>query len=201
MNLDTLNQAIAIIERTTEDKVCMLDWQGLPFGNLAVRSELEFHECGNTACFAGHVAISPEFLDTKIPGFTFYNTISGGPGVKVSQGDHLVARCGALAIGVWLDIPIAAANLLCHNIEIDADDYADYVFTHPVYGVQWRHVRKKHLLETLYRLRDVGVLEFLKTTQSVIDSADYDMDRGEYCDLTTAIICERTTSEFKELYS
>jgi hypothetical protein len=41
----------------------MTTWQNEPHGHIIqiAQTESELHACGNTACFAGHLALSPEF--------------------------------------------------------------------------------------------------------------------------------------------
>lgn len=55
MNLERLDQAIAVMKRA--GKVIMSDWQT---GEIR-GTEAELHECGTAACFAGWLAVSPEF--------------------------------------------------------------------------------------------------------------------------------------------
>lgn len=57
MNIERLNQAINIMKRA--GKVDMTDWQS---GEI-VETESEIHSCGTAACFAGWVAVSPEFQE------------------------------------------------------------------------------------------------------------------------------------------
>lgn len=56
INLERLNQAIAIMERA--GNVCMEEFQA---GDGVLETEEELHSCGTAACFAGWVAVSSEF--------------------------------------------------------------------------------------------------------------------------------------------
>lgn len=58
MNIERLNQAISIMKRA--GAVDMTNWQEETFIRCAT-TEANLHTCGNTACFAGWVAVSPEF--------------------------------------------------------------------------------------------------------------------------------------------
>lgn len=86
MNLERLNQAIAIMERA--GRVDMTDWQS---GEI-VETESEIHSCGTAACFAGWVAVSPEFK------------AAGGVTHPVSGAPILNIFSGYLAIVDWLEV-------------------------------------------------------------------------------------------------
>jgi hypothetical protein len=73
VNKVRVQQAIDIMERAkAKDSVFMPRYQDND--RLTARSEEELHRCGNKACFAGHVAVSPEFI--KEGGFSCER---GGP--------------------------------------------------------------------------------------------------------------------------
>lgn len=85
MNKERLEQAIAVMKRA--GKVVMSDWQT---GEVR-ETEAELHECGTAACFAGWLAVSPEFQ------------AAGG---KVGMGGNpLFSFVGGFrAITEWLEI-------------------------------------------------------------------------------------------------
>lgn len=99
MNIDNINIAIRIMQRV-KDLELPLDmgvWQAhRPKGYLCKTVE-ELHYCGTAACFAGHVAVSPEW-----PG-----------GVALSGAPELNGIFGTDAIAKWLDIGHKNSCLLC----------------------------------------------------------------------------------------
>jgi hypothetical protein len=58
-NIDNINKAIAIMLRAKN--LNMTAFQANVNGLTLVTTEEELHKCGNTACFAGYVAVSPEW--------------------------------------------------------------------------------------------------------------------------------------------
>lgn len=86
MNIERLNQAINIMKRA--GKVDMTDWQS---GEI-VETESEIHSCGTAACFAGWVAVSPEFKE------------AGGVTHPVSGAPILNIFSGYLAVVDWLGV-------------------------------------------------------------------------------------------------
>ena len=62
MNIERLNYAIEIMRQA--QNLDMTSWQSGDEGE-ALDSIEELHRCGNTACFAGYLAISPEW-DGKV---------------------------------------------------------------------------------------------------------------------------------------
>jgi len=62
---ERIQNAIAMMKRVTHRHFDMANWQNEPHGHIIqiAQTESELHGCGNTACFAGHLALSPEFKD------------------------------------------------------------------------------------------------------------------------------------------
>lgn len=87
MNIERLNQAIAIMKRA--GTIDMSFWQGETFDTCHTESEL--HSCGNSACFAGWVAISPEFVKV------------GGKHLPDSGAPIFNERMSHYAISEWLE--------------------------------------------------------------------------------------------------
>lgn len=134
MNLQNVNKAIAIMTRVKErgDKFDLTIWQAeAPEG--IVDNEAELHTCGTAACFAGWVAVSPEFQ-------------ADGGEIEIDGSPVLHQVSGAEAIREWLGIPNDEAHDMC-----------GLLYTHKVYGVEAEdEVTAEHVLEALYRLRDTG---------------------------------------------
>ena len=65
MNRERIQSAIAMMKRVTHRYFDMTNWQNEPHGHIIqiAQTESKLHTCGNTACFAGHLALSPEFQD------------------------------------------------------------------------------------------------------------------------------------------
>ena len=63
MNRERIQAAIAMMKDVTHRHFDMTNWQNEPHGHIIqiAQTESELHGCGNTACFAGHLALSPEF--------------------------------------------------------------------------------------------------------------------------------------------
>lgn len=146
MNLDNVNKAIAVMERVKArgDRFDLCTWREHVPG-FDPQSEQELHTCGTAACFAGWVAVSPEFRADGGSACT-----EGTP--KFPTNTH-VAR-GGTAIAHWLDIPISEAENLCGLYDSER-----------VYGVEMEdEVTVDHVLAALYRLRDTGSAD-LEPTQ------------------------------------
>ena len=67
MNCERIQAAIAMMKRAIPRYFDMTDWQNERPGHIIeiAQTESELHTCGNTACFAGHLALSPEFQDAR----------------------------------------------------------------------------------------------------------------------------------------
>ena len=63
MNRERIQDAITMMKDVTHRYFDMINWQNEPHGHIiqVAQTESELHACGNTACFAGHLALSPEF--------------------------------------------------------------------------------------------------------------------------------------------
>lgn len=94
INLERLEQAIAIMRRAGIVK--MSDWQsGEP-----LKTESEIHTCGTAACFAGWIAVSPEFK------------AAGGKVRPVSGAPVFCGWVGVQAILDWLEAQDTKAYIL-----------------------------------------------------------------------------------------
>lgn len=107
MNRTNVQHAINIMQRVIDNKreFKMSAWQEPRYGIFGVRrwpaqDEETLHKCGTAACFAGWVAVSPEFQkDGGKVG------VVGEPEIDRYQYDR--------AIAAWLDIPHETAAALC----------------------------------------------------------------------------------------
>src|SRR5690606_8145741 len=99
MNTENINKAIAVMERVKKrcDVFDLSDWQ---WSNDVCQTEEELHKCGTSACFAGWVGISPEF-------------IKDGGSINANYGYPIIKEhAGVEAMAYWLDISDRlAANL------------------------------------------------------------------------------------------
>lgn len=128
-----VQSAIAIMNRAaTRNSVNMTAWQswGTPRGEAAT-TEGEFHTCGNAACFAGHVAISPEFH------------ACGGQAEEGWGTPTLNDYYGSSAIAEWLGIAESLVDKLVHG-DLDPDNY-DSLF----YGKPWDEVNAQDVIDKL----------------------------------------------------
>lgn len=121
MNRDRIEYCIELMRGA--DRLNMLWYQS---GDEVDTLE-EFHQCGNTACFAGYVALSPEFR------------AEGGSidfGSPVWEGEE-----GASAIAQWLGISYALAERFVYG----HDDF---------YPVPFGDVKPQHVIEKLQAILD-----------------------------------------------
>lgn len=106
MNIERLNQAISIMKRA--GTIDMTSWQGGDFAECAT-TEAELHSCGNSACFAGWIAVSPEFQAAG--GCPDYD---GSPSSSETAGE---------AVAAWLETDnVKAVNLLIYGEAWGADE-------------------------------------------------------------------------------
>src|SRR5690606_6645405 len=118
MNKENIEKAIAIMKRA--GKVDMLCWQDNP---NTIKEEINM--CGTSACFAGWVAVSPEF---KASGGDV-DEFSGTP--MLYRYNNLVGS-GVSAMAIWLGISNELADSLVlgnteeYDGEDDEDSYMEY---------------------------------------------------------------------------
>lgn len=103
MRLDRLEQAIAVMKRA--GKVDMRAWQDFAMRQDIRHTEKELHACGNTACFAGWLAVSPEF-----------QAAGGGLVENTGMPEYRQLRGSAAVIG-WLEAEGPKAQALNLLIE------------------------------------------------------------------------------------
>lgn len=151
MNLVAMNKAIAIANRMT--RLMMTRYQTkvthepLVFGSLIASTEAELVTKNNLACFAGYVAISPEF---NSDGGT--RSLSGAPIFYVEDGDKLLTYKASKAIAAWLDVETIHANNLVYGIETGRPAIALPDYISPYYGKKMKEVTKANVVTKLQAL-------------------------------------------------
>ena len=138
MNRERIQSAIAMMKRAIPRYFNMTNWQNEPHGHIIqiAQTESELHACGNTACFAGHLALSPEFQ--KAGGSV--NKI-GAPVFKGFDEANAVAE--------YFDIPYELAR----DLTLPDRDF---------YPVYFEDVKPEHVIEKLEMILD-GYYEYLET--------------------------------------
>lgn len=115
MNTENVKAAIEIMRQAKS--LDMTEWQthdGVPICETEESTACtldELHSCGNSACFAGYIAVSPQFR------------LSGG-GVGLVGEPVFRDMRSAQAIAEWLDISPGWARLLVYG-HIESDDSYD----------------------------------------------------------------------------
>jgi len=130
MNPERIKSAITMMKRTIPRYFDMTHWQIKPHGHIKqiAKTESKLHACGNTACFAGHLALSPEFKK------------AGGSvcpvGSPVFNGVRLVE-----AVAEYFDIPYELAG----DLTLPDRDF---------YPVRFEDVKPEHVIEKLEMILD-----------------------------------------------
>ena len=125
MNRERIQSAIAMMKRVTHRYFDMTNWQNELYGHIKqiAQTESELHTCGNTACFAGHLALSPEFQDAgglvSKTGAPMFN------GVRYAE-----------AVAEYFGITYELAG----NLTLPGGDF---------YPVKFRDVKPEHVIEKL----------------------------------------------------
>lgn len=149
MNTDNIKKAIAVMSRVNEDEFDLASWQShkdddpltsfinlteaikgnvsmgveggvAPYGRLATTLE-QFKECGTSACFAGHLALSPEYQTDG----GWVDDVTGVPSMNTPLGKLTSEE----VIAYWLDINLDLASALVYNVPFlipDDDTDADF---------------------------------------------------------------------------
>ena len=159
MNIEHIDQAIAIMKRA--GKVNMHQWQER--GASCATTEKELHACGNSACFAGWVAVSPEWKEF---GGSF--AYRGEPflikNISKNGYENLHGSVNE-DVGEWLGLPECIANCLIHGdiessptyykpsaMEVD-DQYTTFSM---FYGKDWADVNAQDVIEKLEYIKNCG---------------------------------------------
>ena len=130
MNCERIQAAIAMMERAIPRYFDMTNWQDEQPGHIKqiAQTESELHTCGNTACFAGHLALSTEFQDV------------GG----------LVIKTGAPMFNGLLEASAVAEYFgityeMAEDLTLPGRDF---------YPVKFRDVEPEHVIEKLEMILD-----------------------------------------------
>lgn len=143
MNIENINKTIAIMERAKERHSVYMPYFQTPADNeVLVYTETEFHACGNSACMAGHIAISPEWLET--PGNT--TSFDGSPETATSISPKVV-------IGDWWGVPPWLVSYFVYGAKRGLEN-------RNIYDVNWEVVKAEHVIKQLTLLRDLGVEKY-----------------------------------------
>lgn len=149
MNIENINKTIAIMERAKErDSVYMETFQGMSDGDEVVYTEADMHACGNKACLAGHIAVSPEWLSE--PGNSADEC--GAPETR-TFGTNV-----SLSITDWWGLNPKEDT----DLTIDYFIYGNRVNSINIYGIPWREIKAEHVIRELTLLRDLGEAEYCK---------------------------------------
>ena len=138
MNCERIQAAIAMMKDVTHRHFNMTNWQnkGNSYVPRIAQTESELHACGNTACFAGHLALSPEFQK------------AGGSVSKIGAPVFNGVRY-AEAVAEYFDIP----HELAGDLTLPNRDF---------YPVRFEDVKPEHVIEKLEMILD-GYYEYLET--------------------------------------
>jgi hypothetical protein len=130
MNRERIQAAIAMMKRVIAPYFDMTTWQNEPHGHIIqiAQTEPELHGCGNTACFAGHLALSPEFQDA--------GGLVSKIGAPIFNGVRFVE-----AVSEYFDIPYELAG----DLTLPGRDF---------YQVCFEDVKPEHVIEKLEMILD-----------------------------------------------
>lgn len=144
-NIANIDTAIAIMKRAAKhNRIDMRSWQTRQNRNSNIATtEAELHACGNTACFAGYVAVSPEW---KAAGGTIGG--SGTPLLLLWPDISSHYAIGKSAIAAWLGIrQRLAESLVCGDTYLMKDiiNYQHSSF----YDKPWKEVTAEDVIAKL----------------------------------------------------
>jgi len=132
MNKTNLQHAINVMKRA--GRVNMGVWQSSGV-RPAIDNEKAAHRCNTAACFAGWVAVSPEFQQ------------DGGE-VTWTGAPKIAGRCGSPAIAFWLGLPQGTANDLC-AVACDPGDEEGAQRLDLYYGKPVKYITAADVIEKL----------------------------------------------------
>lgn len=147
MNIERINKAIELMQQAKN-----LDMREFQKGDAEpVKTMEELHACGNTACFAGYIALSPDFhaaggwCDDGMP--RMHNP-HWGRGTEGYVSHHL---CGSEAIAYYLGISEGdACEIVYGDLDEDVGDGNEWSL---FYDKPWEEVTASDVIEKLEELR------------------------------------------------
>ena len=130
MNRERIQSAIAMMKRVTHRYFDMTNWQNELYGHIKqiAQTESKLHACGNTACFAGHLALAPEFQ-------------KAGGSVSKTGAPVFNGLLEASAVAEYFDIPYELAR----DLTLSGRDF---------YPVRFEDVKPEHVIEKLEMILD-----------------------------------------------
>ena len=130
MNRERIQNAITMMKDVTHRYFDMINWQNERPGHIMqiAQTESELHGCGNTACFAGHLALSPEFQDA--------GGLVSKIGAPIFNGVRFVE-----AVAEYFDIPYELAG----DLTLPDRDF---------YPVRFEDVKPEQVIEKLEMILD-----------------------------------------------
>ena len=130
MNRKRIQDAITMMKRAIPRHFNMSDWQNKDHSYFLqiAQTESELHGCGNTACFAGHLALAPEFQ-------------KAGGSVSKTGAPVFNGLLEASAVAEYFDITYKLAGKLT----------LDYLHFYPV---DFEDVKPEHVIEKLEMILD-----------------------------------------------
>lgn len=147
MHIERIKAAIKMMESARS--LNMRIYQGGDSTNFATTIE-ELHECGNTACFAGYLAISPEF---QAAGGRM-RADSGTPVFPNPDPEDTRFLYNAEAVAAYLEIPESIADALVFGNDADDEDGLDEdpgVIVYPR-DVKFKDLKPEHVVTALTRI-------------------------------------------------
>lgn len=182
MNIERLNMLISIMERAKRHQsLYMPDFQSVESGLGYAAEESEFHACGNKGCLAGHLAISPEFINTPEEGGFTFGPFNGRP-LLFRNGSPLEDKGAQACVTTWLgvaDTDLVDLMIFANGVSVRGGLAREKV--HALYGVSWNWVTADDVLHVLTGFRDIGVAATLKRSKTQLVNMGH--PRSEYLDV------------------
>jgi len=140
MNLQNIRTTIAILERLPTNNFNISAFQGKTSGRFLATTEAELHTCGNTACIAGALAVSPEW---KALGGLIGK--GGGPFLGPAPGMYSAAD----ALSWFWELPVEKVSAIIYG-----DRWLEFVARFRLTGMPgaWWDLDKDQAISMFYQL-------------------------------------------------